>query len=65
MDGPSPRPRGKKVRIITDEAKYNRHQRKKKLRLGQKIAIWAVAILLFIFFLWYMLQRYTQPPPLE
>jgi hypothetical protein len=65
LDGPRHRARGKRVRIVSDEAKYRRHRRKKWLRKGLKITAWVGAFVLVLLVMWFLLNRYTQPPPQE
>jgi len=38
--------RGKRVRIITDEVKYRRHQRRKLIRLFVRAAVWAIFLVI-------------------
>ena len=37
---------GKRIRIITDEAKYRRHQRRKLVRLLVRVVAWALVLVI-------------------
>jgi hypothetical protein len=51
--------------VITDQAKYRRHQRKKVLKKALKIGIWLFASVVAIIFIWYSLGVLFAPRPIE
>ena len=56
---------GRRVRVITDEAKYRRHRRAKMLRKLARVAFWALVIALGVLLFWLVLDKLLQPPPQE
>ncbi len=38
--------RGRRIRVITDEAKYRRHQRRKLMRLVVRALIWGLCLVI-------------------
>jgi hypothetical protein len=46
----------RRVRVITDKAKYRRHQLKKLGRKVAKVALWAGAVMLCLLIIWWTLD---------
>jgi cell division protein FtsL len=57
-------PRKRRVRVITDKAKYRRHQRKKLARKLVKVALWGAALVVAILLIWLALDMLFRPRPL-
>jgi hypothetical protein len=53
----------RRVRVITDEARYHRHKRKKLLRRLVRVVVWVLALLVGLALFWLVLDRMMQPPP--
>ena len=56
---------GRRVRVITDKAKYRRHQRKKLLRKMLKVAAWACILIVGIVIVWLVLDILFRSRPLS
>jgi hypothetical protein len=46
----------RRVRVITDRAKYRRHQLKKLARKVAKVALWAGAVMVCLLIIWWTLD---------
>jgi hypothetical protein len=55
----------RRVRVITDPVKYNRHVRKKWLRRVLRVAVGVVLLAVGLLLFWLVLGRMLQPPPHE
>lgn len=50
-----------RVRVITDEAKYRRHMRRKLLRRVVRVVIWVLASVIVVALFWLILDKMSQP----
>ena len=48
---------GKRIRIITDEAKYRRHWRRKLMRLLVRVVVWALVLAIGAALFWLLLDK--------
>jgi hypothetical protein len=55
----------RRVRVITDPLKYNRHVRKKWMRRILRVALWVVLLAAGLLLFWLVLGRMLQPPAQE
>jgi len=57
--------KGQRIRVITDKAKYRRHQRKKLLRKMLKVATWALILIIGMLTVWFVLDVLFRSRPLS
>ena len=57
--------KGRRIRVITDKAKYRRHQRKKLLRKLAKITFWTLLVIISILAVWWVLDTLFRSRPLS
>jgi hypothetical protein len=55
----------RRVRVITDKAKYRRHQRRKLFAKLLKVTAWAVIVIVGVFIIWSMLDMLFKPRPMD
>jgi hypothetical protein len=55
----------RRIRVITDKAKYRRHQRKKLLRKMLRVAAWACILIVGILIVWLVLDILFRSRPLS
>lgn len=56
---------GRRIRVITDRAKYRRHQRKKLLRKLLKVATWTLILIIGLLIVWFVLDVLFRSRPLS